>query len=172
MNPPGSHMDHKNRHIWTNRQRQKLSIAVFEAASWGPSHGALDQAVFFIKSPPNQKRLPPGTGISLQSGVPWPPCSQLYIDIFIMMIVMHVHTYIFEMHAALRQSHALRGVVSCNPLHKTHLHELVRGGHDDIAGITALGKGRAPQPYHAIGAFQRKPKISIWRFPICFFTWN
>ena len=33
-------------HISTNRQRQKLSIAVFEAAHEGPSHGALDRADF------------------------------------------------------------------------------------------------------------------------------
>ena len=49
-------MDHKNGRISTNGQRQKLSIAVFEAAREGPSHErlnrAVDRAVLSIKRPP------------------------------------------------------------------------------------------------------------------------
>ena len=61
--PMGPLMDHKNNHISTNRQRQKLSIAVFEPARQGPSHEAFDLSVFFIKRPPKSKQLPPGPGI-------------------------------------------------------------------------------------------------------------
>ena len=45
-------MDYKNCHISTNIQYQKLSIAVFEPASWDPSPEALDRTVFSIKGPP------------------------------------------------------------------------------------------------------------------------
>ena len=47
-------MDHKNNHMSTNIQRQKLSIAVFKPAYQGPSHEALDRAVSSIKNAPNQ----------------------------------------------------------------------------------------------------------------------
>ena len=84
-NPYELILDHKNGHISTNRQRQKLSIAVFEAAHQGPSHERLDRAVFLIKRPPKSKKVLPGPGLSPQSGapVPWPPCSLLYIDKYI-----------------------------------------------------------------------------------------
>ena len=49
---PATPMDHQDGHISTNIQRQKLSIAVCEAAHEGPSHEALDRTVFSIKSPP------------------------------------------------------------------------------------------------------------------------
>ena len=62
--PYGPLMDHKNGHISTNRQRQKLSIAVFEAAHEGPSHERLNQVIFSIKRPPKSKTHLPGTGIS------------------------------------------------------------------------------------------------------------
>ena len=66
LGPPGTPMgllmDHKNCHISTNRQRQKLSIAVFEAAHQGPSHERLDRAVFSMKRPPKSKRSPPVPG--------------------------------------------------------------------------------------------------------------
>ena len=62
-NPMGPHMgplmDHKNGRISTNRQRQKLSFAVLEAARHGPSHGALDRADFSIKRPPKSKKHTP-----------------------------------------------------------------------------------------------------------------
>ena len=41
--------------ISTNIQCQKLSLAVFEAARWGPSHEALDWAGLSVKSPRHQK---------------------------------------------------------------------------------------------------------------------
>ena len=43
-------MDHKHGHISSNIQRQKLSIAAFEAACWDPSHERLPRAVLSIKS--------------------------------------------------------------------------------------------------------------------------
>ena len=56
LGPPGDLqgplMDRKNIHISTNIQRQNLSIAVFEAACWGPSHKGLDQAILSIKHLP------------------------------------------------------------------------------------------------------------------------
>ena len=55
---PGTPTDHKNGHISTNLQRQKLSIAVFEPACQGPSHEALDRAVLSIKTPATQKTAP------------------------------------------------------------------------------------------------------------------
>ena len=45
-------MDYTNSHISTNFQRQKLSITVFEPAHEGPSHAALNRAVFSSKTPP------------------------------------------------------------------------------------------------------------------------
>ena len=48
----GPLVDYKNGHISTNIQRQKLSIAAFEAAHEGPSHAALSQAIFSIKRSP------------------------------------------------------------------------------------------------------------------------
>ena len=48
----GALMNHKNTHISTNRQRQRLSIAVFETAHWDQSHEALDRAVLCIKKFP------------------------------------------------------------------------------------------------------------------------
>ena len=60
--PYGRLMEHKNGYISTNRQRQKLSIAVFEAAHEGPSHERLDRAVFPLKSPPKSKKVPPIPG--------------------------------------------------------------------------------------------------------------
>ena len=58
----GPLMDHKNGHISTNRQRQKLLIAVFEAAHEGPSPAAVDRAVFSTKRPPKSQRYPPIPG--------------------------------------------------------------------------------------------------------------
>ena len=49
-------MDHKNYYISTNRQRQKHSIAVFEAACRGPSHEGLDRAVLSTKRLPNSNK--------------------------------------------------------------------------------------------------------------------
>ena len=57
-------MADKKAQISTNRQRQKLSIAVFEAAHEGLSHEAFDRGVFFIKKNPKSKKVPPGTGIA------------------------------------------------------------------------------------------------------------
>ena len=45
-------MDHKNGRISTSIQRQKLSIAAFKPASWGPAHERLDRAVLYIKTLP------------------------------------------------------------------------------------------------------------------------
>ena len=53
--PMGPLMEHKHGHISTNRQRQKLSIAVFEAAHQGPLHGGSDRAILSIKRPPKSK---------------------------------------------------------------------------------------------------------------------
>ena len=80
--PHGPLMHHKNGHISTNIQRQKLSIAVFEAAHQGPSHGGPDWAVLCIKRLPKPKKHPPGTGIS-QSRVrlrPYPCGVLIYIE--------------------------------------------------------------------------------------------
>ena len=60
--PYGPLKDHPKGHISENRQRQKLSIAVFEPACQGPSHAALDQAGCFIKGHQNQKDTPPALG--------------------------------------------------------------------------------------------------------------
>ena len=60
----GPLMDHKNRRISTKIQRQKLSIAVFEAAHQGRSHEALDRTVLSIKQRPKSKKVPPCPGIS------------------------------------------------------------------------------------------------------------
>ena len=60
--PVGPLMDNEDDHISTNIQRQKLSIAVFEAAHEGPSHEQLDRAVFLIKDRPNQKNYLPVPG--------------------------------------------------------------------------------------------------------------
>ena len=53
----GPLMDHKNNHISTNIQRQKLSVAVFEPASWDPSHDGLDWTGLSIKRPPKINKL-------------------------------------------------------------------------------------------------------------------
>ena len=55
-------MDHKNGHISTSIQRQKLSIAELEAASWDPLHEALHRAVLFIKQLPKSKNRGWGDG--------------------------------------------------------------------------------------------------------------
>ena len=55
----GPLMGHKNGRISTNIQRQKLSVAVFEAACQGPSHEALDHAVCCIKREPKSKKTHP-----------------------------------------------------------------------------------------------------------------
>ena len=60
--PFGPLMDYKNGRISTSIQRQKLSIALFEAAHEGPSHERLDRAVLSIKRPPKSKKVPPGPG--------------------------------------------------------------------------------------------------------------
>ena len=60
--PYGALMDHKNGYISTNRQREKLSIAVFEAAHQGPSHERPDLTVLPIKRPPKPKKIPPILG--------------------------------------------------------------------------------------------------------------
>ena len=76
--------NNKNGHISTNIQRQQLSIAVFEAAYWCPSHEQLDRAVFSIKRLPKLKQHPPVTGIS-QSRVrlgPYPCGVLIYKDIY------------------------------------------------------------------------------------------
>ena len=75
-------MDDKNSHISTNRQRQKLLIAVFEAAHQGPSHGGPDRAVFSIERPPKSKKIPPRSRDAAPVGarVLWPP---MYPDIYI-----------------------------------------------------------------------------------------
>ena len=51
-------MDHINPHISTNIQRQKLSIAVFNAASFDPSHERLDGALFPYKNATKIKNTP------------------------------------------------------------------------------------------------------------------
>ena len=52
-------MDHKNGHILTNIQRQKLSIAVVEPACWDPSPEGLPQTVLSIKSLPKSTKILP-----------------------------------------------------------------------------------------------------------------
>ena len=79
----GPLMDHKNGHISTNIQRQKLSIAVLEAAHECPSPERLDRTVFFVKRPPNKKIN--GAGI-FQSRVrlkPYPCGVLIYKAIYI-----------------------------------------------------------------------------------------
>ena len=66
--PMGPLMDHKNGHISTNRQRQKLSIAVPEAAHEGPSHGALDRVVFSIKKQPKSTNWQGGPPMEILGG--------------------------------------------------------------------------------------------------------
>ena len=108
----GPLMDHKNGHISTNIQHQKLSIAVLEAAHEGPSHGALDWAVFSIKRPPKSKKVPPGPGISFPyvpecpgPGHPliyrygYPIYTYIYIYIH---VCQHVHRYIYIMYISIK----------------------------------------------------------------------
>ena len=53
----------KNNHIFTNIQRQKLSIAVFETAHEGPSHEGVDRDVVSTKRLLKQKKTTPGISI-------------------------------------------------------------------------------------------------------------
>ena len=77
-------MDHKNGHISKNIQRQKLSIAVFEPASWDPSHERLDQTVFFIKKTQKKENYPPSRDFGEVGTVkPETPPPSYILDIYI-----------------------------------------------------------------------------------------
>ena len=78
--PYGPLMDHKNGHISTNRQRQKLLIAVFDAAHQGPSHERLDRTVPSIRSPPKSKKNCHGIS-TVGTRSTWPP---MFTDIYIL----------------------------------------------------------------------------------------
>ena len=84
--PPDTPMDDKNKRIWMNLQRQKLSIAVFEPACWDPSPEALDRSVLSIQNA-NIKKWG-GTHHGEKGGCPNAPlaCSHLYV---------YIYTYIY-----------------------------------------------------------------------------
>ena len=84
-------MDHKNGHISTNMQRQKLSIAVVEAAHEGPSHAALRRAVLYIKRPPKSKNRG-GPPMEIQGG---DRAQTQEVSLYIIYIYIHIYTYIY-----------------------------------------------------------------------------
>ena len=108
LGPPGTLMDHKNGHISTNVQRQKLSIAVFEPACGDPSPERLDRSILPIKRPPKSKKGTPRPGISRLRGTnALRLCIQLYIDIYNLLlqkqrrnVYIHMFIYIYRETAA------------------------------------------------------------------------
>ena len=90
QDPHGRHGP-QNSNSSTNRQRQELSIAVFEPACRDPSHEALDRAIFPLKRTPTSKKNTPwsrdfGEGLTIKPETS-PPNYILYVYIYIYICV-------------------------------------------------------------------------------------
>ena len=111
-------MDHKNSHISTNIQRQKLSIALFEPASWDPSHGGLARTILSTKRSPTSKEntggAPLGKGFSHSAPGPGSP---LYIYIHIYIYVYMAGILLFSVPEGIAKSTFMissQGVHNCS----------------------------------------------------------